>query len=337
MRRTEYISSNAGGMRFESSTSKEVTRSRNDPKRARKTAVDKENPLNILRNVIRGFDLAYPQDVYTGEETEQRIRGAEVSIEDKRAWSKPRHPTKSNLELLDSYPVLPDLDAFPGIGSYIMTKFSTNPLGTTDGHDRRLDTAILLPVVEEHYQEKLEERMAAYNSDLSLPKPTPEYDYQLYVADAPETVRGIKRKFDFDDPDHDDPALYNHVDDEGNGHFKFNRIRAYETYQQAGDQDDPFGDTLAVALHDPSQSGKGRDLKKGAYFYPILQRTSLRPKRKPKQGVSQLEEDQVVIDALEVTVRDSNEMELSKRSDVKAKFDSSIRVEEANAEVTAEA
>jgi len=325
LRRTEYISS-SGGTRFDSSTSRDVVRARNDPKRTRKAPVNKEDPINVLRNVIRGFDLAYPHDAQAGESDGKDIRGAEISAEDQRAWANPRHPTKPNLKLLDGYPVLPDLEAYPSVGSFIMTKFSTNPLGTSDAHDKRMDVAVLFP--RGQYTERLEERMAAYSADLDLPYPTHEYDYQLYIPDDPGAVHGIKRKFDFDDEEHDSPDLYNHVNEAGNGHFKYTRVRAYETYQQAGDQNDAFADTVALTLHDGDTSGKRQDLKKGAYLYPILQRTSLRPKRKPKMGQSQIEEEDDAADVLEVTARDANESELAARLNVRATRDSTIVVEE---------
>lgn len=332
LRRTEYISSNQGSQRFESSTSKDLLRVRNDAKKRRRPNVDKEHPLNILRHVLKGFDIAYPQDVYVGEESTENVRGADVTDAEKKAWANPRHPSNSNLRLLDSYPVLPDLDAVPGVDSFIVTKFSTNPLAKADPNDQRLDVAILRP--QNAYEEKYEERLAAYDADLTLPKPTAEYDYEFYLANDASAVRGIKRKFDVNDADNDSPELYNHVDAEGNRAFLYNRIRAYETYQQAGDQDNSYGDTVAVALHDPDTGARAapgalKRLKKGAYFYPVLQRTNLRPKRKAPN--SQIVDQGQVIDALQVTVRDGDATEIARRLAARARLDTTMVLPDADA------
>lgn len=340
LRRTEYISADQGQKRFESSTSKDLLRVRNDPKRKRKPNLDKEHPLNILRHVIKGFDVAYPRDAFTGEDSHQNVRGADITEADTKAWARPKHPTKPELELLDSYPLLPDLDAIPGTNSYIVTKFSTNPLDGSDPSDRRLDVAILRP--QNGDEDRLEDKMDEYRKDLSLAKPTAEFDYEFYLANDARAVKGIKRKFNVNNPNKDDQELYNYEDAEGNRAFLFNRIRAYETYQQQGDGDNAFGDTVAIALHDPdskvgSAEGARKRLKKGAYFYPVIQRTNLRPKR--KAAASQMQ-DEEIIDALQVTIRDADETELGNRLVARAKLDTTIEVPtaaDASQEVEAEA
>ena len=322
LRRSEYISSGQGGARFESSTSKDLLRIRNDSKRKRRPNLNKDDPINILQNVVKGFDVAYPQDKTTSNDSSESIRGADITDADAKAWAKPKHPTKPEVHLLDSYPLLPDLEAIPGVGSYILTKFNTDPVPDVKGYDQRLDTAILRP--QNAYEARMEDKMEAYEADFSLPHPTMEYDYEFYLANDREAVRGIKRKFDANNPDRDDPELYNYQDAEGTKAFMFNRVRAYETYQQAGDQNDAFGDAVALALHDPDMhsGGTAKRLKKGAYFYPILQRTYLRPKRQTK--ASQMPDETQVIDALQVTVRDADESELNRRLAAKAKLDTTI-------------
>lgn len=326
LRRTEYISSDQGRHKYESSTSKDLLRIRNDGKRKRRPNLDKEDPLNILRHVLKGFDIAYPQDAFAGEESEKNVRGADVVEAETRAWAKPKHPTKPDVQLLDSYPVLPDLEAVPGVGSYIITKFNTNPLNNSDRSDRRLDVAVLRP--QNAYEDKQEERLAAYEDDLNMTKPTQEYDYELYVSEKPSAVRGMKRKFDVGDPDRDEPDLYDFEDAEGNKAFRFNRLREYETYQQAGDLDNAYGDTVALALHDPDLAvGDAEDrtkrLRKGAYFYPVLQRTNLRPKRRAAHSQYSQQE---VIDGLQITIRDADEEELARRQAERAKLDPTVAV-----------
>ncbi|CAD0098484.1 unnamed protein product [Aureobasidium mustum] len=257
LRRTEYISSNAAAVqRFESSTSKDLLRVRNDPKRRKAPPVNRDDPINIIRSLVKGFDVAYPEDAYTGPDSETNIRGAPITEADRSAWKKPKHPTKPNLTLLDAYPLLPDMDALPMTGDYQIVKFSTNPVAQSDSYDQRLDTALLRPL----------------GADLAL------------------------------------------LEEHGESCFQFQRIREYETYQQAGDADNAYGDTVALALHDT-----GDRLEKGAYFYPVKQRTNLRPKRKtpgpPEEG--RVEH----VDVLHVNVRDSNSDEAAMRSEAQAALD----------------
>jgi RNA polymerase II-associated factor 1 len=312
LRRTEYISSNAATVqRFESSTSKDLLRVRNDPKRRKPQTANRDDPINIIRSLVKGFDLAYPEDAYTGPDSETNIRGAPITEADKTAWKTPKHPSNPNLTLLDAYPLLPDMEALPMTGDFQIVKFSTNPVAQSDKYDQRLDTALLRPLGAD--LALLEERMDAHKADPTMPKPLPEWDYDLFLAEHEGSVRGIKRKFDPNDAQNDDPSLYD-TEADGESCFQFQRIREYETYQQAGDADNAYGDTVALALHDT-----GDRLEKGAYFYPVKQRTNLRPKRKTP-GV--LEEGRVEhVDVLHVNVRDPNSDEVHMRSEAQATLD----------------
>lgn len=315
LRRTEYISHDAN-RKFNPNSYKEVRDKQNETKRRKLAAgVDKEDPLNILRNVIKGFDVAYPGDAYAGEDTADNIQGADITPVERRTWGNPRHPSKPNVTLLDSYPVLPDLDALPSIQSYIILKFDPKSLGEGSRYDPRLDVAILRP--QNPDQDGFEVKMDAYQRDKNHAKPTTEYDYDYYLADSADSVAGIKRKFDTADPSsHEDEELYTSVDD-GQRFFRYDRLRGYETTAQTGDGDNPYADSVAIALHDGEGSGRG--LQKGAYFYPILQRTSLRPKR------SRYVEQQV-IDQLRVMVRDADEEETRGQLEAKAKWDPTVVV-----------
>ncbi|KAI5201161.1 Paf1-domain-containing protein [Aureobasidium subglaciale] len=310
LRRTEYISSNAAAVqRFESSTSKDLLRVRNDPKRRKTQALNRDDPINIIRSLVKGFDLAYPEDAYTGQDSSTNIRGAPITEADRSAWNKPKHPTNPNLTLLDAYPLLPDMDALPLTGDYQIVKFSTNPVATSDSYDQRLDTAVLRPLGADLALH--EDRIAAHKADPTMPKPLAEWDYDLFLAENESSVRGIKRKFDPNDAQNDDQSLYDNEAD-GEGCFMFQRVREYETYQQAGDADNAYGDTVALALHDDD----GVRLAKGAYFYPVKQRTNLRPKRKTANFVDENRAEPV--DVLQLKVRDPSSDEASQRLEQKA-------------------
>ena len=293
--------------------------------------------MNILKNVIKGFEVAYPEDVYTGEDTTEKVQGAEITSADLAAWKNPKHPTRPGLKVLDSYPVLPDLDSQPAVGSYILVKYNTDPSASTKGYNPCLDVAVLAPTNANTV--KFEERLEAYEKNLSMLKPTTEYDYEMYMPDDAAAVRGVKRKFDVNAPDNEDESLYTFTDDQGGRAFKYKRVRAYETFQQQADGDDPFADSVALALHDPEAATGGKRLSKAAYFYPVLQRTQLRPKRKNKQ--MQYEDNQPA-DTLVVSVRDATEEELSRRQAARAKLDASLNVgdeaaDAAPAEISADA
>ncbi|GAB7346533.1 hypothetical protein MBLNU457_5215t2 [Dothideomycetes sp. NU457] len=327
LRRTEYISSNQGQGRFESSTSHDLLRLRNDPKRKRKQEVEnKQDPNTMLRYVVKGFDIAYPHDVRKGPDSKEdnKVKGAAITDADVKAWANPKHPTNPSLQLLDSYPVLPDLDAVQERSlAFIVMRFNSNPSGMTDKYDPCLDVAMLKPI--NINEERHEDRMAAYEADLNLTQPAPEYDYELYMPENRQYVHGMKRKFDVKDPDNDDPSLYSHDEADGSKSFRYNKIRTYETYQQAGDAENHYADTVALALHDPELDVGASRLKKGAYFYPIMQRTNIRQKRKVAGYHGEEEE---TADIMGITVRDPLESELKGRQLAKSVLDPTVPVPE---------
>lgn len=305
LRRTEYTASQ-GPQQYTSNTSKDLMRLRNDSKR-RRVSEHKEHPLNIIRNVVKGFDVAYPQDAYKGEENTTSIRGAAISDAEARAWSNPKHPTKPDLALLDSYPVLPDVDAIPSNVAYIVTKFNTNPIASTNQYDERLNTAILRPKEDKVAEARHKQRLSEWNESSGKPQPLLEADYDYFLPIEVASVHAIKRKFDVNDPENEDPELYTDELADGQRAFKYVRLRTYETYTQKGDPNNAYDDTVAVALHDPdlvvgAVPGAKQRLQKAAYFYPIMQRNTLRPKR--KIGPSQLSQmgDEDRIDELNLTV-----------------------------------
>ena len=172
LRRTEYAASSNPQM-FATGSSKDLLRLKNDPKRKESTkSRDKEDPLNILKNIVKGFDIAYPQDAHKGEDTAERIRGAAVTPEEIKAWANPQYPDKNkNVTLLDSYPILPDLEAIPQMGSYMLMKFTTNPIPMPDRYDTRLDTAIFRPCVDPEKEAIYEQKKEEWAPESGKPKP----------------------------------------------------------------------------------------------------------------------------------------------------------------------
>ncbi|KAF2135919.1 uncharacterized protein K452DRAFT_280807 [Aplosporella prunicola CBS 121167] len=333
LRRTEYIT--ASGLRMDSSGAGSAAL--RGPERARQAArkkrlqtdAEKNEPVNILRNIVKGFDVAHPEDAYKGPDTTSNLRAEDVSREERNAWLNPKHPSRPDLKLLDQYPLLPDLDALPDNGSYIVTKFQTNPAAApadSERYDERLDVGVLrIQPADAEALERYTTALAAFQEDPSQPEPAQPYNYEFFLPAVPSSsaARGIKRKFGDPSAANDDTA-YTHEGVAADGTpkrcWRYERVRAYETYQQTGDARDAYGDTLALALHDAEPTAAaagqgGRLAQKAAYYYPVVTRTFIRPRRaKPGMYV----EDSDRIDVLEVEAREADEAERALRDGNKA-------------------
>ncbi|KAL6706624.1 hypothetical protein ACN47E_005380 [Coniothyrium glycines] len=286
LRRTEYVtSSTTGGSKFESSNSSNTMRLRKKRKAA-ETSVD--DPTNIARHILKSFDIAYPGDAYKGQDSLENLRAADSTAEERQAWYKPKHPRNPKLTLEDSYPLLPDWDATPDTGAYMVFKFTAppinNPLDRT--YDSRLDVALLRPAGQTLDDQELYFRdRDAHKEDPTVPVPIPRFQFEFFLPPSKDKVPGIKRNFTTNDPMDDEIDFDIAEDDEGQPRkcFKYENIRTYETNQQYGDPSDTYGDYVALALHDPekhpNEKLRSTSLQKAAYFYPIIQRTSIRPRR----------------------------------------------------------
>lgn len=315
LRRTEYVtSSTTGGSKFESSNSSNTMRLR----RKRKTAeTSLDDPINIARHILKGFNVAYPADAYNGQDSIENLRAAELTPEERLAWNKPKHPRNPSLKLLDSYPLLPDWDATPDTGAYMVFKFTAppinNPLDRT--YDSRLDVGLLRyagQTIQDH--ESYMQGLEAHKQDASVPMPIPKMQYEFFLPPNKDKVHGIKRNFTTHNPTSDAEIDFDiGEDDDGQPRkcFKYENIRSYETSQVAGDPQDTYGDTVVLALHDPEKHNadqlRDSSLQKAAYFYPISQRTSIRPRR---PGIPDLTEEQQKVDVIEAVGREpGNEAE----------------------------
>lgn len=328
LRRTEYITAGAAG------ASRIEEGKRRVQKRRRQQDSNKDDPIFIMRSIMKGFDVAYPHDAYSGPDKPDMLRSADVLSEEKQAWLYPRHPTKPEVKLLDSYPILPDVDGLPTSQGYSVVRFGAPPLpyAPADKYEERLDTGILRVFNTPTVQAKYETRKA---TDPSF-RGVPEFDYEYFLPSA-TSVQGIKRKFSIVDPNRDSEELYDTHDSEAPC-FRFDKLRFYETTQQsgeAGEDVDRFDDSIAIALHDgESDDPASRPLQKGAYIYPIMGRISLKPKRglhRINQRYQMEEEPlQPPVDVLEVTAREPDEDELQVRQAIKERlFEVSVPTVEA--------
>ncbi|KAI9844283.1 MAG: hypothetical protein M1837_005693 [Sclerophora amabilis] len=326
LRRTEYISAEASRPRFDATGGSRQGRSTSAGKKRRQSEVSQDDPINILKTIVKGFDIAYPSEAYTGPDTASNIQGHKPTAAEIEAWNNPQHPTKKNLKVLDSYPILPDLDAFPDSGGYMVMKFATNPLAAGDQYDTRLDVGLLRPLeLRPEVQASHDASKAAHQADPTKPPPgPPPFDYEFSIPPDQSTVKNIKKAFDVDDPDRDNPDLYDAINKEtGDRSFRYSRVRAYETAITSGSFGQKY-DEVALALHDPEDevglSVQGKK-QKAAYYYPILQKSQIRPRRSMAQQLSMLggrqaeETDENRVDYLDITIRDADEAEAARRAE----------------------
>lgn len=329
LRKTEYTTSHhTGGSRFESSNSSNTMRTKN--KRRRPADVSQDDPTTISRHILKGFNIAYPADAFGGPDSGDRLRAADISSEEKQAWRTPKHPSAPGVHLVDSYPLLPDWDAAPDTGSYTVIKFTAPPIRHTrdSTYDDRLDVAILRPGGQSQAdQAKYQQAEEEFKEDPTARRPVRQYWYEFFLPASKDKIHAIKRNFTTNDPDNEDEIPFDTgVDEEGRPRklFKYENVRSYETDTQVagGDQ---FGEVVALALHDgdehrdePLRTGK---LQKAAYFYPISQRTSIKPRRANKPGYEEEDEGKQKVHIIETVARDPDEKETEERRAFRKQYD----------------
>ncbi|KAF8866017.1 Paf1-domain-containing protein [Acephala macrosclerotiorum] len=256
LRRTEYISSHTSKSRFESTTSRSLVDTTGNRKKRVPENLDKESPEYIKNQVERSFSVA-AQSLKSGQFT--------------------KHPTKKNLKLVDAFPLLPDLTAFPDAGGYVSIKFLANPLPPSNTYDLRLENSILKPMELDEQLEKIkaEARELHERDPERYPAPDETMEYEFYLTETLGEAMKFKRKFDTLDPENDDEDLYTQKDGQGQGCFRFKRLRAYESAVTTGNTGDKYDDEVCIAVHD----GKDGVHQKAAYYYPVLQKIQIRPQR----------------------------------------------------------
>lgn len=338
LRRTEYISSEQSRPRLDSGTPKVPAKP--PVKLRRQTDVSKEEPVHILRAAVKGFDIANPKDAYTGPDTKENIRGAAPSPAELEAWKNPKHPTRPGLKVVDSYPIRPDLDATTDSMAYMVAKFTSNPTQSTDTRDTRMDVGMLQPLdLAPEVEAEWKAKISAHETDpIHNPNPGgPPYSYSFFLPADETTANNMSKKLDVDNLDKDDPALFNKKDKNGVGSVSLNHVRTYDTGRQSGAADQPFKE-IALAIHDPDleekntqigvEGGKptfGR-LEKAAYYYPIVQKLQLKPRR--NKNLAQLglasrafEEDEEKVDVINLTIREPDAEEEAKRNSHRMDWD----------------
>lgn len=330
LRRTQYISA---GVRAPDGPKPTPTRvkSRTDDK-----SKSQDDPAYIKRYIQKGFDLAYPESKHTGEDTASKIKGHAPTKAEQDAWAKPIHPENPKLKPAGFFPVLPDLQGFPDPGGFVQFKFDKAPVNGISGkRNKTMDVAILLPSApEERVCQEHATKVALHKTNSKLyPDPGPiPWDYDLFLPEKKEAAQtqNVINSLNLLNPDRDNQALYTHEGPDQNKFHRYDRTRTYATSAQTLGNDNKQKD-VALAIFDPAQANENQQdsvpsKQKGAYYYPILGKTRLKPERArtiaqaglaPTQ--SQMREDQV--DQLQVSVRDPDEAEVYKRALHRAAID----------------
>ncbi|KAL0931917.1 RNA polymerase ii- paf1 [Colletotrichum truncatum] len=283
LRRTEYISSvtpRKGGAATGAFINPKLKR----PEKRRSPEPDKDSPAAIKRKIEKSFESA-----------ERFVSNP----------SRHRHPSKPTVHLVQSYPLLPDHDALPDSGAYVTVKLLTNPVASANKYDRRLLSGLLRPLdrspeENEAYQAALE---AHERDPVRNPKPANLMDYSFFLPATQTTAENFRAKFDPENPDHDDDSLYTHKSQGTDGCFQFSRLRAYETTKETElDHNTKYSEELILAFNDEPSGSK----QKAAYYYPVIQRTTIRPQRAKNiaRTLSQVEDEGQVVNEVEVSICD---------------------------------
>lgn len=258
------------------------------PPKRRSPEPDRDSPAYVKRKIDQGFAVA------------------EQNLKDR---SRVRHPSKRNLKLVDAYPLLPDLEAFPDSGAYVTIKFLTNPLPDKTTYDPRMLHGMFRPLEKTEAEDAaIRAMMEAHERDPAHnPKPDNAMNYEFYLPDTPANSVKFGKAFDSDSPTRDDPSLYPAKNGDGKPCFPFQRMRGYETAQETElDHTTKYDDEVLIAYNDEETALH----QKALYFYPVMQRSNIRPQRTKNIArtiVGLSDENEQTIDQLHITVDDPPE------------------------------
>jgi hypothetical protein len=336
LRRTQYIA--AGSSRGAETPAKAAISALKTAQSAQapKPKLSRDDPIHIKKYIQKGFDIAYPQSKHTGEDTATKIRGLPATKAELDTWANPVHPDNPKLKPVGFYPVIPDLGGFPDPGGFLQFKFDKAPVqGASGKRDDRTDVGILVPAApEERVCQEHAAKTALHKANPALyPDPGPiPWDYDLFLPERKkDAAKKIRRTLNVANPERDDDDDYTHEGPDGTKYHRYDRVRTYATSTQALSTEQKYKD-VGLILFDPAEIPEGsqnqyRLKQKGAYYYPIIGKTRLKPERARTIAQAGLaptrlkpKEDQV--DQIQVVVRDPNEVEAYKRATHRAQVDS---------------
>ncbi|KFY97419.1 hypothetical protein V500_02073 [Pseudogymnoascus sp. VKM F-4518 (FW-2643)] len=297
LRRTEYISSTA--------------KARLDDHTPQKPVIKRAKPADRFQPLPKDLDKESPEYILAAVQRSFEIAAANVANP-----LRLRHPSKRNVKLVSSHPMIPDLDAFNDAGGYITIKFQNNPVPPSTTYDTRLESGMLRPFVSSEAAAAAHEKaVAAHEHDPSRnPHPGPKQDYEFFLPETTVDAMKFKRKSDVYDSDaKNDDGLYTYTNQSGDKCFRFKRIRAYETSEEVQIQGaDRWNSEVVIAVND----GKDGVHQRAAYVYPLVLRTKIRPQRSKnidRQRFGGEAEEEDMVDFLDVMVREPDEGEAAAR------------------------
>lgn len=252
--------------------------------------IDKESPDAIRKLVDDGF---------------------KVAVNSLKNLSYVKHPTKSNLRLVEAFPVLPDQNSISDAGGLVEVKFLTNPVPPSTTYDTRLECGILKPIMLPEEEQEIQRALnEAHERDPERnPAPDNTLQYEYFTVDTPEQAAAFKRKFDTLDPDRDDDKLYSYTRPDGDQCFRFKKMRVYESGPSTGSLDRGYEDQVVISLQDGTDGLR----IKGAYYYPIIQKVQIKPQRNKHIEAKRLrlnndtEADERYTDYIDVKIEDPDE------------------------------
>ena len=296
LRRTEYISAEQSKSTFRSNSERALHAARQQ--KTKSTRPEDADPVRILAAVMKGFDTANPHSIDPANTLASLPDKAAANAE--RNWKELKHPNKPGVKAVATYPLLPHPEGTSDSRGYMVFKFSSAPTEAEPGHrDTRLDTALL---------QAFDTTPGSDDEDAAA-DPEAHQLFDLYVPSSTDVAAGVKRKFA-------SPA------EEAQEEFNYQYVRRYEvknhvTYTGA---DTAHPEEIALVLHE----GK-------AYYYPILTRLTIRPKRKSRftpgmgmagsQRVVEEEHEDMPCEALRLRVRDMDEAEKRRRVEYRARLE----------------
>ncbi|OLN85794.1 RNA polymerase II-associated protein 1-like protein [Colletotrichum chlorophyti] len=284
LRRTEYISSVTPRKGAAAASGAFINPKIKRTEKRRSPEPDKDSPAAIRRKIEKSFESA-----------ERFLSNP----------SRQRHPSKPTVHLVQSYPLLPDPDAFPDSGAYVTVKLLTNPVASSNKYDRRLLSGLLRPLDRSPEEnEAFQAAVEAHERDpVRNPKPANLMDYSFFLPATQAAAENFRAKFDPENPDHDDDSLYTHKSQGTDGCFQFSRLRAYETTKETElDHSTKYSEEVILAFNDEPSATR----QKAVYYYPVIQRTTIRPQRAKNiaRTLSQVEDQTQVVNEVEVSVVD---------------------------------
>ncbi|KAI1110006.1 RNA polymerase II-associated [Nemania sp. NC0429] len=284
LRRTEYISSGTTKTKHEAGALRSVNPTPiKRPAKRSSPEPDKDSPAYVKRKIDQSFSAAA------------------AVLKDK---SRLRHPTKRNLKLVESYPMVPDLDAFPDYGGYFTIKFSNNPVPASGVYDKRLLNAVIKPgTLPEETETAYKLAKQAHERDpTNNPKPANPQTYHYFLSDSLETSDKFNKRFDVLNPDHDDDGLYTSHNSDGQGCFQFRFVRTYETKDEVElDNSTKYEEELLIAFNNDEMVDQ-----KAVYYSPVIHRVVVKPQRSKTihRNAGLADDVEEIPDRLAVTVND---------------------------------